>query len=108
MVNDVLSAIVSIVAVNQLPLNNAVVGKGDTIKLLATPARNCQSATAGLLLLFHYCIDSMLMLFLRTNVKYEGFTSVIENVLLIEVFWGQAPDAMFFHCTYLFTQRIGS
>ena len=48
MVNDALSTTVPIVAVNQLPINILVVGIGGTIKFLATPDRNCQSATACL------------------------------------------------------------
>ena len=52
MVNDALSARVPIVAVNQLPISTVVVGKGGTIKLFASPARNSQSATARLFVLF--------------------------------------------------------
>ena len=63
MVTDALSAIVPVVAVNQLRITIVVVGKGGTIKWLATPARNSQSATAVFFLLFLCCSDSMFMLF---------------------------------------------
>ena len=71
MVSDALSAIVPIVAVNQLPINIAVVDKRDTIKLLASPARNSQSATARLFLLFICCIDSIFMLLVRAIIKHD-------------------------------------
>ena len=71
MVNYTVSAIVPIVAVNQLPINFVVVGERGTLKLLATPARNSQSATARLFLLFLYCIDAMVMLFERANPKHD-------------------------------------
>ena len=48
MVNDALSAIAPIVAVNQLSINIAVIDYGGTIKLLATPTRNSQFVTAML------------------------------------------------------------
>ena len=68
MVNNALSATVWIVAVNQL-LINILVDKEDTIKLFASPARNNQSATARLFLLFLYGIDSMFVLFVRSIAK---------------------------------------
>ena len=71
MVNNALAAIVPIAAVNQLPINIVVVDEGGTIKLLATPARNSQSATARLFLLFLYCIDLIFMLFVRTIAKHD-------------------------------------
>ena len=51
MVNDAFSAIVPIVAVNQLRTSIVIVDKGGTIKLFASSARNSQSATARLRLL---------------------------------------------------------
>ena len=68
MVSDAPSAIGLIVAVYQLPIK-IVFDKGVTIKLFASPARNSQSATARLFLLFLYCIDSMFMFFVRGVAK---------------------------------------
>ena len=75
MVNDPLSAIVPIVAVNQLPTTSIVFDKGGTLKLLATPARNSQSTTVRLFLLFLYCIDSVFILFVRSIAQHgeHGF-----------------------------------
>ena len=70
MVNDSFAAIVPIVTVNLLPINIVVVDERGTVKLLATPVRNSQSATARLFLLFLYCIDSMFMLFVRNMTKH--------------------------------------
>jgi len=53
---------VPIVAVSKLAIN-VVVDKGGTIKLLA--------ATARLLLLFLYCIDSMFILVVRTIAQHD-------------------------------------
>ena len=62
MVNDALSAIVPIVAANQSPINIVVVGRGGSVRLFASPARNSQSATVRVLLLALYCIESMFTL----------------------------------------------
>ena len=70
MVIDALSAIVLIATVNQFPINSVFVDKGGTIKLSASPARNSQSATARLFLLFIYCTDSMFMFFVRGIAKH--------------------------------------
>ena len=62
MVNGALSALVPLVAVDQLPFNIVVVGKGVAVTLFASPVRNSQSVTAGLLLLVLYCIESVFTL----------------------------------------------
>ena len=67
--DDPLSAIVLIVIVNQLPIN-IVVDRGGTIKLFASHAKNSQSGTARLFLLFLYCIDIMFMFFVRGITKH--------------------------------------
>ena len=69
-VNDAVSAIGPIVAVSQFPISILFVGKGGTMTLLATEARNSQSGTARLLLPFLYFIDSMFMLFVKTTAKH--------------------------------------
>ena len=75
MVNDALSSLVPTVVVDQSPVNIAVAGKGSTMKLFATTARNSQSATARLFILFLSCTDSMFMLFVRSIAThdYHGF-----------------------------------
>ena len=71
MVNEPLSDIVPIEAVNQLVINIIAVDKEGTIKLSATPSINSQSSTVRFFLLFLYCIDSMFMLFARTIAKHD-------------------------------------
>ena len=93
MANDALSVIILIVAVKQLPISIVVVDKGGTMKLLAIPARNGQSTTARLFLLFLYCIESMLMLFARSIVQldeHESFSITLESILM-KVFLGASP-----------------
>ena len=46
MVSDVLSAIVSTLAVKQSLVSGLVLREGDAKKLMATPAKNSQNATA--------------------------------------------------------------
>ena len=92
-VNDALSVIFLIVAVRQLPINIVVVDKGDTMKLLAIPARNSQATTVLLLLLFLYCIESMLMLFVRSIAQldeHESFFYTLESILM-KFFLGASP-----------------
>ena len=103
MINDAVSAIVLIVAVNQLPISMVVVDKKGTIRWLATPARNSQSATARLFVLFVNCIDSMFMLFVRSTAKHDChgvFAISLESILLKLFSGGKHPDSFSFISSY--------
>ena len=97
MVNDALSRLVPTVAVDQSPVNIAVAGKGSSMKLFATTARNSQSATAGMFILFLSCIDSMFMLFVRSIAKhdYHGFSQCSRGHTSENIFWRQSPRPHF-------------